>query len=76
MIDSAGSDRRFSRCAVREVRLADAVSAPTAQRGGRYRLGHRPVGFDERRGNGGIEPGSMYSQAYVSVDGRVAETQA
>jgi len=49
--------------------LADAVSTPTAQWDSRYRLGHWPVGFDGQPLGGGIESGSVYSQAYVSVDG-------
>jgi len=39
-------------------------------------MGHRPVGSDGQPCSGGIGPGSMYSQAYISVDGRVAEAQA
>jgi len=37
--------------------------------GGRYRLGHWPVGLDDPLWQRGVEFGSMYSQAYVSVDG-------
>ena len=49
---------------------------PVSDWGGRYRLGHQPVGFDEQLLGSGIEPGSMYSQAYVSVNGVGGQARA
>jgi len=43
--------------------------------GGRYRLGHRPVEFNEQLFGSGIGLGSMYSQAYVNVNGEVAKRE-
>jgi len=71
--DSAGSDRRFLWFShgerVGDVELALHQLVHVSDWGGRYRLGHRPVGFDEQPFGGGTEPGSMYSQAYISVIG-------
>ena len=44
---------------------------------GRYRLGHWPVGLDAPLfWQGGVESGSMYSQAWVRVDGKVPKARA
>jgi len=37
--------------------------------GGCYRLDHHPIEFHGLLHSNGLGPGSMYSQAYVSIDG-------